>query len=120
MSENSYYCEYCNIYRTRSELKFWDGDERQHWLCPGCYNSLVIEPSQDKQMDMDRDDKRRHLIHILAKMDDSELLAVHLNETDKRDTWHHPVNHDLAVWIAFNVDLVDELINREIVKRWSE
>jgi hypothetical protein len=35
------WCGYCECWINTSELKRWTGDDRLHWLCPGCDDDLV-------------------------------------------------------------------------------
>ncbi len=45
------WCEVCQDYIKRSELRFWNGDDAHHWLCPGCDSDLLPVTSPDQEYD---------------------------------------------------------------------
>lgn len=48
LSEDHYFwCPICAWKYKKRELDYWDGDDRGHWLCPGCNDDLVESWSID-------------------------------------------------------------------------
>lgn len=46
------HCPICQDWIDKSELKKWSGDDRRHFLCPGCDSDLLpSKPSLDKELD---------------------------------------------------------------------
>lgn len=39
--ENEIWCDMCQCFVQRSELKRWTGDDALHHLCPGCDSDLL-------------------------------------------------------------------------------
>ena len=37
------WCDNCNCYVSRYDLKSWSGDDMRHYLCPGC-DANLLEP----------------------------------------------------------------------------
>jgi hypothetical protein len=41
--KNSIWCDNCQAWVERTDLKRWTGDDSLHWLCPGC-DADLLEP----------------------------------------------------------------------------
>jgi hypothetical protein len=42
------WCGVCQVWRLRSELTHWTGDDAHHWLCPGCDRDLLPVLSEEE------------------------------------------------------------------------
>jgi Zn finger protein HypA/HybF involved in hydrogenase expression len=45
------WCEVCQDWIGRDELRFWNGDDAHHWLCPGCDSDMLPVTSPDQEYD---------------------------------------------------------------------
>lgn len=51
MKDSKIWCPMCQTWVNRKELKYWSGNDRQHYLCPGCDSTLLLLPSLDELAD---------------------------------------------------------------------
>lgn len=63
------YCLLCQDWYDKSELKEWSGDDRRHFLCPGCDSDLLpSKPSLDKEIDLEREAEKRREEKEIAQL----------------------------------------------------
>lgn len=41
LRQDMVWCEVCECWVDRADLKIWTGDDRKHYLCPGCDSDLL-------------------------------------------------------------------------------